>query len=250
MFRSRLIALMLILVASGCATTKVPYNPFKIPEEEFHAKIKMIALAPVSIPNGLENPEQVKAKFESLVEAKLREQGFTVIPSREYEEIWKKMTNQVGGFFDPVTGKRDESKFKAVMTHTLREMNAKFKADAVLYASVYVVSAPFANNTARWDGVSESLTTGGAFLALFGGQYRGKVPALSFGAFIEDLNEIDLYVNSGGIQVLSKISGGQLVAIPKSEVLANEARSVKAVDIALDALVKKTEHAQEPGAKP
>ena len=43
------------LIQLGCATT-APYNPFKIAQDEFYAKTKTIALAPIAIPGDLENP--------------------------------------------------------------------------------------------------------------------------------------------------------------------------------------------------
>jgi len=40
------------LIIAGCATTP-PHNPFKISEEEFHSKIKTIALSPLTVPGDL-----------------------------------------------------------------------------------------------------------------------------------------------------------------------------------------------------
>jgi hypothetical protein len=247
MSRLRLIAtLVIVLISSGCATT-TPYNPFKITEEEFYGKTKTIALAPVAIPEDLENKEQLKAKFEALVESKLQKAGFVVIPSREYAEIWDRMTKQMGGYFDPVTGRLDEAKFKAVKEHCLREMHTKFNADAVLHSGIRVVTAKFEQSKAVWHGTSESLSSVWATLFV---THRGTVPALSFGVDVEDTNGVDEYVNWGGIQVLSKISGGKLVPIAQNELLASEERNTAAVNIALDPLVRKRTSSPEPKTKP
>ncbi|HEX9201022.1 MAG TPA: hypothetical protein VF865_15795, partial [Acidobacteriaceae bacterium] len=149
-------ALTTTLIAAGCATAP-PYNPFKIAEEEFHGKIKTIALAPVGVPGDLGDPDPVKAEFESLIEAKLREAGFSVVPSRESAEIFNNMNKQLGGIFDPVTGKRDETKLKTAQEHARRELGAKFKADAVLYPGISLGVASFAGGSASWGGTSESL---------------------------------------------------------------------------------------------
>ncbi len=250
MLRLRLIILLIILVGSGCAVKQPPYNPFKIPEDQFRSKIKTVALSPVIVPDGLEKSDQVKAKFEALLDAKLRKMGFMVVPSKEYDAIWKKMMEKVGGFFDPVTGKRDDAKFKAVKSHMLREVNAKLKADAVLYSAIQVFPVQFNRNQASWHGTSESLVAGGSLQKFFSNQFHGTVSALSLGVDISDPNEVDMYVNWGGIQVLGRVSGWQVVKIPAEEILTNEERNAEAVELALDPLEKQPEPQQAPTSGP
>lgn len=227
------------LVGVSCATT-APYDPFKIGKEEFYDRIKMIALTPVLVPEDLEDPEPVKAGFESLIEAKLREAGFSIVPSRESAEIFERMKKQLGGFFDPITGKRDEAKFKAAAEQTRRELSTKFNVDAILHPSIRVVRASFSANRANWHGTSESLTSGGFLEAVLGGTYQGTVGALSLLINVEDRNGVDLYLNGGGIQALARLSGGKFIPIPRNEILANEERNVTAVNIALEPLVTRS----------
>ena len=239
-------ALATTLIGVGCATTP-PYNPFKIAQEEFYGNIKTIALAPVGLPRDLEDPDPVKAKFESLVEAKLREAGFSVVPSRETAEIFDRMNKQVGGIFDPVTGKRDETKFKTIREHILREMGTKFKADAVLYPNIRLGTARFAGGQASWDGTSESLSTTGGFLgALQVGQFQGTTGALSLIVTIENIHGVDVYVNAGGIQLISKLSFGKFVPVPRSQLFVDEARNAAAANIAVGPLVRAPAGATKP----
>lgn len=243
-------ALATTLIGGGCATT-APYNPFKIPQEEFYGKIKTIALAPVGVPSDLEDPDPVKAKFESLIEAKLREAGFSVVSSREAADIFDKMNKQLGGIFDPVTGKRDETKFKAVREHALRELETKFKADAVLYPNIRPGTARFAGGRASWDGTSESLsTTEGILGAFLVGQLQGTATALSLIVTIENIHGVDAYVNGGGIQLSAKISGGEFVPVPRSQLFADEKRNAAAVNIALGPLARNPAPAGEPKSQP
>ena len=237
MTRSYSLVFITLLALGGCATTQPPHNPFKIPEAEFHGKIRTIALAPVQLPDGLEQPDPVKAKFETLVDAKLRAQGFAVVPSSEYTAVWKRMIEQLGGYFDPLTGKKDETKFKAVRTHSLRELNARFKADAVLHPAVRVVPARFSNNTASWDGVTDTvLAGGGGWQAIFAGPRQGTISALTFMVFIEDPNEVLMYSNGGGLQVANKLSGSTFILVPQNELFVDPERNQTAVNLALDAL--------------
>jgi hypothetical protein len=251
MFWKRSLLLIVVLTATGCATTHPPYNPYKIPEAEFHGRIHTIALSPMMLPDGLVEPEKVKEKLESLIDAKLRGLGFTVVPSREYAAVWKQMAGQLGGYFDSVTGKRDETKYKAVRTHSLREMNTKFKADAVLHSMVRVVQARFSNNTAQWDGVTEKIQASGAgWKALLIGPQHGTIGALTLVVFIEDPNEVPMYSDAGGLQAVAKISGTTFTPIPPSELFKDEERNANAVDIALDALTTKPTSTPAAGGKP
>ncbi len=87
--------------------------------EDFYRRVKTIALAPVAIPAQMENPEPVQTTFEALIAAQLQEAGFSTVPSREFAELWKRLTDQVGGIFDRITSQRDEAKFATVREHTL-----------------------------------------------------------------------------------------------------------------------------------
>jgi hypothetical protein len=242
-------ALAAALIEAGCATT-APYNPFKISQDEFYSRTKIIALAPVTIPQNLEDPEPVKAKLESLIEAKLRGAGFAVVPSRESMAIWKRMTEQVGGLFDPATGQRDESKFKVVRDYTLRELNTKFNVDAWLHPHVLVARAPWSGVTATWHGTTESIRATSELIreslpwALLGVGVTtsGTIPALSLAVRIEDVNGVQVYSHEGGIQVLAKISGRTFVPVPRDALFANEERTVAAVNMALDSLIPKEEN--------
>jgi hypothetical protein len=235
------------LIGGGCATT-APYNPFKVTQEEIYAKTKTIALTPVVVPGDLTDPEALKAKFESLLEAKLREAGFLTVPSKEFAEIWKRMTEQVGGYFDPISGKRDESKLKTVREHTYRELSTKFNADACLHSNIRVFKINWSGTTARWHGASESIMPAGQQVleVLVGINRYGTVPALSLTVSLQDTNEVNLYLNSGGIQLVSKLSGSKFVPVPIYQLLLNEERNLNAVNIALGPFIKKPGSAEEP----
>lgn len=236
-----LVILMAFLFAAGCATT-TPYNPFKVSQEEFYNKTKTIALIPVDLPKGLADPESVRGKFEALLEEKLHEGGFLTVPSKEYAEIWKRMTEQIGGYFDPVSGKRDESKFKTVWEHTYRELNTKFNINALLQPNIQVFKINWSGTTVRWHGTSESIISTGQFLldSVVGISRYGTVPALSLTVCIQDIHGVTEYLNSGGIQLLSKLSGAKFEQVPQHELFANEERNRDAVKIALEPLINKT----------
>jgi hypothetical protein len=241
--------LIAAMVVAGCVPAAAPYNPFKMSAPEIRQKVKRVALAPVILPVDLDDPEPVKAKFEALIQAKLREGGFTAVPSQEVDALWKRMKEQLGGFFDPITGKRDEAKFKTAREHLLREVSATTKADAILHPAIQLVKVNFGNSQARWHGTSESLITGGFWGAFLAGANNGTTSALSLFVTLEDVNGVELYVNAGGIQLAAKLSGQRFAAVPRNELFADEKRNLAAVNVALNPLIGKTAP-PEPGASP
>jgi hypothetical protein len=223
----------------GCAQVAPPYEPFKIPRNEFFARTKVVALAPVGFTVNPENQESASTQFESLLDQKLRELGFTVVPSTEYKAIWERLTKQMGGIFDPITGKRDDNKLKTVRGYLLEELRTQHRADALLHPVIQVVKAPFNAGHARWHGTAESIIPEGFLAAFFMADSAGTTSALSLLITIEDMNGVDLYVQAGGIQVLAKLtSGRQFVSIPQNQLLTNAERNKAAVNIALSGLSK------------
>lgn len=246
MWRLLLLNLLAGLLFQGCGQVARPYNPFKIPREEFLARTRVIALAPVAFAVPPEDPAAAGSQFEALLDLKLRELGFTVVPSTEYKAIWDRLTKQVGGIFDPITGKRDDQKLKTVRGYLLEELRTKHRADAVLHPVIQVVKAPFNAGHARWHGMEESLRPEGLLAALFMADAAGTTSALSLLVTIEDSNGVDLYQQAGGIQVLVKLAPGrQFVSIPQNQLLTNADRNRAAVAIALGALSKE-EPKQDP----
>lgn len=238
-----LVTVMIALIGASCATTP-PYNPFKIDQNKFFATTKTVALVPFTGHADLETSGQVIAKFELLMGNKLREAGFSVLPSKEYRDIWLHNVLQMGTIFDPITGKRDDSKFKTIQEQCYKELAEKLNVDAVLISRILFVKASFYEFVARWDGTEESLDVrsgGMKFLGLLDSSTTtGTVPALSLEVTIKDIHGTPIYLNKGGIQVLTKRSP-RFVSVSKNELLVNEERNMTAVDIALDPLIRKSE---------
>lgn len=232
---------------SGCTPTIATQDPLRIPREELYSKIKTVAIDFGAAPSPVSLADL--GKFEAIIEGRLREAGFAVVPSREAQGIGNRFVKQMGGLFDPKTGQRDEAKRKIVREHLFRELKLKFKADAVMTVNILPVSAEFTALGANWHGTSESILPADAgFAGLFFGPgvVSGTIQALSLLIVIEDTNEVPIYKNLGGIQLLEKFSGGKRLPVPREQVFSDEGRNREAVNIALRPLIEKT--AQGAGA--
>jgi hypothetical protein len=235
--KTQIACILTALTAYGCAATP-PYNPFKVARADIQSKVKTIALASIEIAPEVENTAAVKRKFESLITAKLQAGGFKVIASDEYVGSWNRAVEKLGAVYDPASGKRDEKKFNAALEYTVREVRAKTKADALLYSALVKVRADFYSNLAEWHGTTDYVRPEGVWATFSGPQAEGTIGALSLWVDLIDLEGAELYVNFGGIQVTSKLYPAmKFVEVPYQEFFAEEAKNVRAVNIALNPLL-------------
>ena len=145
MLRIRTVWLALAAVAGlgvGCAG-HTAYNPFIVPQDRIYGSVKTVALYPVTAPSDLGSVDPNRGKFDSLITAELRSAGFAVVPPNESEAIWKRVTDSIGGLFNSATGERDTVKRNAARALTMRELHARFQADAWLHPHIVYASAKF-----------------------------------------------------------------------------------------------------------
>jgi hypothetical protein len=198
----------------------------------------VVALAPLGVPRDLDDPDGVRAKFLALVADQLRSAGLEIVPPTYTAAVFDEKAAQAGGIYDPYTGKPDEAKLKAAHAAAYAELGAKFKADAVLYSDIRVVTAALDHDKAIWDGTSEGAGKGGVWKMLLSASSSGRIPALSLAVRLRNMEDKDLYVNAGGIQVLVNVGmGGKAERVPRAELFANEERNVNAVRLALEPLL-------------
>ena len=121
----------------------------------------------------------------------------------------------------------------------------------MLYPSIQVVDAPWHDQWADWDGVTETIQSATGLVAkgvvkfatnpqayIFGNgpHEEGTVKALSLAVTIEDVSGNRMYAHQGGIQVLSKLTGHTFIPLSGEELFNDEARNAKAVSITLEAV--------------
>ena len=223
-----------VLLLTGCGA-KTHYNPFRVPPEQLRSQVKVLALMPMDAPQNLEDPSTATRTMLHIIEAALRSAGLSVVPADEVKVIWDSVAAQRTGFYDPRTGARDQEKLKAFRMDVYRELKARFAIDALLFSRLAVVEAKLERDKARWDGTSEGASRKGFWKAVLGVSHSGTIPALSLQLFLLDTDEGELYVNSGGIQVLGKVDpAGNFNAVSREQLFSRADRNVRAVNLALN----------------
>ncbi len=233
------VSLLSTSVALGCATTP-PYEPYQVPREQFHAKVRTIGVAELAVPSDLENPDAVKQRFEAMIIQRLESQGFRTVPSEKVMPVWDEMEAQMGGMFNPMTGELDQKKFDTARLHLLQEIATQFGADALLHTTIGVVDAKFESGTAHWCGSSQRMQSVGSTLldGLGGMTSAGTIKATCLFVVIEDMSGVDLYKDMGGIEVLGRLVIGGFEPRPQTELFIDVERNHAAVDSALGALAR------------
>jgi hypothetical protein len=221
----------------ACASAQPPAYDQLIIQPVLLDSIHTIALFPLSA--DVDVPECLDSIAEHAMTVRLEAAGFALIPSFVQQEIWMRITEDAGGFYDPITGELDEARYAAGVQEFKAELATKEAPDAVLYSQVETVEATAVAGHARWDGVSESVSYWLGDLVL----------ALSYVIAIEDLDGVPLFMNGGGLGVAERwdTSSEQIASVPADRLCAEPERIVRAIEIALEPLVQ---HVTAPPTTP
>ncbi len=243
-------AAALLIAAGVVACGRAAPPAFLVSPEQFFASTRVVALAPVRPPAELVIGEHGLARLDTLLDARLREAGFAVVPATEYAQIWQVVLERVGGVYDPQTGVPDDARLAEARLQLADELELAFGADAILYPELWVEDVPFSDGRAEWHGVSEGVVRIApaivdavlGTLAAFGDaghtdtEYpSGVVRALSLHVFVEDLAGVETYRRAGGIRVLERMGwhAGDWRPVDSEELLSDPERNRRAVEVAL-----------------
>lgn len=229
----------LSLLASNSAVSSASADS----QETLREKVGTIAVMPMLVAEEVPNAEQVGARLESSIEARLAASGFNVIPAGVMRELQQKIRAGLGGYYDPRTGDVDKKRLEAWETHVESEYRRLHPADAWLYSRVAVLRAPVAGGRAVWHGVTESTIGEESVLKqVFGSpDVSGSLMALSLQVLLATPNGDGLYSMSAGLQLLEYFDadGSEVRYLPVAEdsILADPMREQRALSIALDPML-------------
>lgn len=216
-----------LVILHGCAA-QPRRSPLSIPLAEFKATCTTICLNELRLPAEVADMELKQAEFERLLTDQLRSAQIAVVPSAATLATWDTVSRAHGGAFDPHSGRYDDTKGLQIRRTAMKELGCQAK----LSPSVVAVTAPWANGVARWDGVQDYLEGGS--------DAHGQVGAFSLWVSIRDVDDRELFFNTGGIQVVAKLRGRapdqQFVDVDTDELLSDPERNGDAVATALEDL--------------
>jgi hypothetical protein len=237
----RMLRLTLGLVAvsslTACATSRL-YDPF-LGQRDAMTSVRTIAVSSAELPKDLPGRAAIQQQLDSAVAARLQALGYKVISPAQVEPVWRSLADTTK-MFDPVTGELDSIKAVVIERAMARELASRFGADAWLAPGYRLRQATYHSGWCAWDGTKQYVQTKGELLklAVFGMTKSGTVPALSLRIAISDSSGRVVFVNHGGLQALVKITAGGTEHLKPNQVFDDRDRNVKAVELALEPLVK------------
>jgi hypothetical protein len=199
------IVLIAGLALAGCTQVRrtPPVPPLQVPEDTIRGRIDTVCIDRLRMDFPVPDAERKAAEIQDLIAGILDRAAIKTVGPAESTRVFNEAVERSGGYYDVHSGERDEVRFAAMSQAGFRALHERLGCDALLAPTVAVVLAPWRNNEAAWDGITDSLGGGGA------GGY-GYAPALSLWISIQDLDGREIYFGTGGIQIGTQLEQGFL----------------------------------------
>ena len=246
----RLTSLIAILTLGllGCAGGPT-YNPtvyqYTVNEEVLaQSKIKTVVVAHVNLGSPSRTYlEKESRRIDGLVERYLRDNGYKVLPQREFKQHWSTATRAFGNPVDPTTGKVNMKTFAQIMT-SVRDQMKKTGLDAFIFTDLVEVQAAFSNglkHLARWDGVSRKPSLQGPGNSVAGDfDWYKQASMASLQVSIYDVELRHLFTSRGGLDATDAIdtrsSSGRYIR--RRNILENEAHNREGIELAFHPFIE------------
>ncbi|MEM8563441.1 MAG: hypothetical protein AAGF57_14470 [Pseudomonadota bacterium] len=226
----------------ACSSTPT-YNPTVFPYEIDEAKIaedniKTVVIAHVNLgPPSRNYLEKEALRIDAMVSAYLKENGFKVLPQREFEQRWNTAVRAFGNPVDPTTGRINPNAFSRIM-NTIRDEMRGSGLDAFIFTDLIELETSFSGglqHIARWDGVSRKPSMqgpGDGVSVDFDWNTMVDVASLQVSIFDMDLKRV--FVSRGGLDATqaidSRSSSGRYVR--RREILESERNVREGIELA------------------
>ena len=195
--------------------------------------IKTIAIVPIDL-DGSPQSTTIQTIYQNQLSMTLQSAGYNVVSAYSYAQSWRNALEEVGGVFDPLTGKPQEEKFAHAGEIHMDTLKEQYHVDAALSASFETVDAPFdSKGMAQWDGVSRPVFAAGDMPPKL---HYGAVPAISLCVRLLDMDKTSLYSRRIGVAVLARGTHLGLSERSTMVVLEDESAAGPAAKAALSGL--------------
>ncbi|MBT6039590.1 MAG: hypothetical protein HOH17_10020 [Halieaceae bacterium] len=240
----------LMLMASGCGTTgtssgyNATTNPNQLNEAIVAEKpMKNVVIAHVNI--GAPSRNYIK-RSEAMVDGRiaeyLRDNGYNILPQREFSQRWNNATLIYGDPVDPTTGRINTKTFIRITQSIRDDMRDKTDVDGFIFTDLIehdaVVSGGM-NHIARFNGVSRKPSLKGPGDGVSSDfDWSRPVSAVSLQISVYNIDLDQAFAGLGGIDLTDAIdtrSGNGWVR--RKDILENENYIDQGIELALHPLI-------------
>lgn len=236
----------LLLACSSTPTYNPTTFPFTINQARLDAHpIKTVVIAHVNL--GVQSRKYLDKeapRIDAQVASYLKENGFKVLPQRDFEQHWNAAVRAYGNPVDPTSGKLNRKTFALIMTQVRDEMAKSTKLDAFIFTDLVELEVAFSEglkHVARWDGVTRTPTLqgpGDGVSTEF--DWNALAAVVSLQVSIYDMELEPVFSSRGGIEATdaidSRSSAGRYVR--RHNILENETNVLEGIRLAFYPFIK------------
>ena len=193
-----------------------------------------------------------EARIDGYVRSYLKENGYKVMPQREFKQHWNNGVRAFGDPVDPTTGKVNMKTFSQIMVSVRDRMSEETALDAFVFTDLVELEVSFSaglKHIARWDGVSRkpSLQGPGSGVSTdFDWNMQAAVASLQVSIYDMELQRV--FVSRGGMDATDAIdtrsSSGRYVR--RRNILENEDNVKEGIALALHPFIVMEDWPGEP----
>lgn len=158
-----LTAFAIALLIGACSSTPSGDNntayPYEIDRDTIlQGDIKRVVIANVNLGGPSRRYlREAEPRIDKAVKEYLQDNGFTVLPTRKFEQEWKTATRVYGNPYDPTSGRINQKTFTLILINVRDALQKREDVDAIIFTDIIERDIAFSGglkHLARWDGVS------------------------------------------------------------------------------------------------
>lgn len=230
-------------VLFACAGTPT-YNPttfpYQIKQEQLDANpINTVVIAHVNL-NGVSRNylEKEAPRIDARISQYLKDNGFKVLPQRQFEQHWNTAERAFGNPVDPTSGKVNMRTFSQIMHSVRDEMTKTTELNGFVFTDLVEFETSFSGglkHLARWDGVTRKPALqgpGNAVSADFDWNMQAAVASVQVSIY--DMQLQNVFIGRGGLDATEAIDSrsSQGRYIRRRNILENETYIMEGIQLA------------------
>ena len=225
---------------SGATRVKAEYDPRLADKAQFGRLL--VAHVNLGKPSRTYLAEH-EEKIDALIVERLRQAGYEIEPTSEFEQAWREGVRKWGEPYNPSTGKLNVQALQYVLAEAVTWLAANTQTKAVVFTNLeeqQVYFNPSGNHMAYFMGVGRKPATRGGEGISGDFNWVQGVDAVSINIKVLDLKLQQLFSGAGGIEVTETLDlkGSTPRWMRSKKILDNEAFIEEGVNLALDPWIK------------
>ncbi len=244
-----LLASLMLFACSGAPTYNPTVFPFELDEARQEAdNIRTVIIPHVNLGGPSRNYlEDVAPRIDGMVSSYLKDNGFKVLPQREFKQHWSTAVRAFGNPVDPSTGKVNMKTYGQIM-ESVRDQLAKRNLDAFVFTNLIELETSFSDgikHTAKWDGVTRKPSLqgpGNGVSSDFDWSRQLAVASLQVAVFDMELQRV--FISRGGMDTTDAIdtrsSSGRYIR--RRSILENETFVMEGIQLAFHPFIVMTKY--------